>query len=126
MHERVVCLNDHFLSYYRKKPKNFEKNNLQSLGDKAKPKMSVVLAKVTDIDVIQAEDMKKFSKLKKPDMKKHFIKLTFLIDGGLVKGQPSELDKDSDAEDEKDDANAKEKSWYFYCESYLERNQYMS
>jgi hypothetical protein len=43
LHERVVVLDQHFIHYYRKKPKGFEAGNFTSLS-KAKPKMSLKLA----------------------------------------------------------------------------------
>jgi hypothetical protein len=64
LHERVVVLDEHFLHYYRKKPKGFEAGNVASLS-KAKPKMSLKLAYITDVSKVNLSDIKKYSKIKK-------------------------------------------------------------
>jgi hypothetical protein len=72
--------------------------------------------------------MKKYSKLKKPGNENLYVKISFQKDA-LVEGGPSEIDKDSEPEDENDEENKKdnqEMQWYFNCGSNPERNQILS
>ena len=115
LHRRLVVLNENFLSYYRRVPKDFQTEG--ALG-KANPKLSVRLDKVTSIELLGEIDHKKFRKLKSPDTKLLYVKIVFEKDA-LVKGQVTDRDLDSDEERDEDDQEEQVKNqrgeleWYF-------------
>ena len=80
----------------------------------AKPKQSVKLSMVTSITLVDDADIKKYTKMKGKDSKETFLKITFLKEA-LIKGALTELDMDSEPEEnEKDEKKNPELEWFFY------------
>ena len=115
-HDRVLVLDSNSVSYYRKVPKNFDKDGkcfpanatVQKLTDG--PKQSVNLKSVTGISIVEHMDKKKFGKLKSLEAEKKYLKIEFLKPASS--GSKSETDESP----ERKQGNKSEKSkqaWYF-------------
>ena len=94
---------------------------------KVKPKQCIKLDKVTTIDHISPDDIKKFKKLKSKEVQDKYLKITFLKEG-LIKGEPTKEDLDSGEEDDlnNDDEKAKDQSWFIMCPSKPVRDAIMT
>jgi len=124
----VLFLDQHCICYYRKVTRAFKDNNIESMGEKVKPKMSLRLDKISGLDHLPEADVKRFKKLKDKEVKDKYLKISFNKDG-IVKGQiDPQRDLDSDDENENGDEKdkAKENEWYFLCKSKFERDEIVS
>lgn len=142
-HWRIVQLDEEYLRYYKKVPKNFVDNTFKSL-DQQEAKYSVALGTIKFVGVIKEDDSTRFKKLKAKGADQTYVKVLFTgapNKGGASqnakgKGKPVPVDDDdSDDEDGAGDgktggSRSKSKGsrakslqvWYFNCKSTPERD----